>query len=293
MRDLDLTELKAARQPLVTRFAPSPTGYLHLGHVVNAICVWGIARATGARVLFRLEDHDRIRCRPEYERALIEDLAWLGFVPDQGLSPMTRQSERGDIYAAALARLRATAHVYTCCCSRRVIGGEQYPGTCRARNLTEHDSHALRIEVGPGDESFVDLWLGPQRQNPTEQCGDLLIRDRDGQWTYQFAVVVDDLTQGVNLIIRGVDLLSSTGRQIRLARLLGHTQLPTFAHHPLIIKNDGQKLSKANRDTGIRELRAAGMTPSQVIGRAAALAGLTDGETNVDAASVSRFWDRI
>jgi glutamyl-tRNA synthetase/glutamyl-Q tRNA(Asp) synthetase len=126
----------------------------------------------------------------------------------------------------------------------------------------------------PGEEQFVDLRLGVQTQTPVEQCGDLLIRDRLGQWTYQFAVTVDDWEEGVNLVVRGEDLLESTGRQLRLARLLGRPSGPRFLHHPLIMSPSGAKLSKANRDTGVRELRVAGVSPEEVLGAAAAATGL-------------------
>jgi glutamyl-tRNA synthetase/glutamyl-Q tRNA(Asp) synthetase len=128
--------------------------------------------------------------------------------------------------------------------------------------------------MAPGEEAFTDLILGPQRQNPSLQCGDLLLRDRLGNWTYQFAVVVDDLADGVNLVIRGEDLLQSTGRQIRLASLLGRTVPPRYAHHTLIRHPGGEKLSKANRDTSVRELRAAGHSAADLLGRAAAMSGL-------------------
>src|SRR5476649_1291054 len=113
---------------MLTRFAPSPTGYLHLGHVVNAIDVWGAAREAGGQVLLRMEDHDRIRCRPAYEAAILEDLEWLGFEPDAGLRPLLRQSDRGHVYAEALERLRAAHHVYACDCSRKHLAGERYDG---------------------------------------------------------------------------------------------------------------------------------------------------------------------
>ena len=117
--------------PPLTRFAPSPTGYLHLGHVVNAIYVWGVAKALGGRVRLRVEDHDRIRSRPEYERALLEDLDWLGFVPDEGRYPLDRQSDRSTVYQGALRQLATEHHVYACRCSRKEIGGERYDGRCR------------------------------------------------------------------------------------------------------------------------------------------------------------------
>ena len=130
----------------------------------------------------------------------------------------------------------------------------------------------LRVRLEPSVEQFVDLRLGAQEQRPFEQCGDLLIRDRDGNWTYQFAATVDDFVQRVTLVIRGVDLLASTGRQIQLARLLGRAEPPQFLHHPLIMKTADQKLSKSDGDTGIRELRAAGWTREDVIARALSLA---------------------
>src|SRR5690606_23061164 len=123
----------------------------------------------------------------------------------------------------------------------------------------------LRVRLPRSEERFDDLLLGPQVQVPSEQCGDLVVRDRHGNWTYQFAVTVDDLDQGVNLVIRGVDLLASTGRQIQLARMLGRREPARFMHHPLVMKSATQKLSKSDRDTGIREMRQAGMTPAAVI----------------------------
>jgi glutamyl/glutaminyl-tRNA synthetase len=137
--------------------------------------------------------------------------------------------------------------------------------------LTESAGLGLRVRLAPSVERFADLRLGPQEQRPSEQCGDLLARDRDGNWTYQFAATVDDLVQGVTLVIRGVDLLDSTGRQIQLARLLGRAEPPAFLHHPLIMKSPRQKLSKSDGDTGIRELRARGWTPGRVIAHARSL----------------------
>lgn len=276
-----------------TRFAPSPTGYLHLGHVVNAIYVWGLARAALGRVRLRIEDHDRIRCRGVFERAILEDLAWLGFVPDEGLQPVRRQSENDGAYAAALLRLQTTHRVYVCTCSRKEIGGERYPGTCRHRRLmpgdTAPDGAGIRVELDDRPEPFDDLAIGRVEQTPAEQCGDLLLKDRDGNWTYQFAVTVDDMNDAVDLVVRGLDLLASTGRQIKLARMLGRATPPAFYHHPLIIRPGGEKLSKASGDTGVRELRAAGERPAAVIGRAAAAVGLIDSPGPVDAAASIRL----
>jgi glutamyl-Q tRNA(Asp) synthetase len=257
----------------VTRFAPAPTGWLHLGHVVNALRVWEIARARGGRVILRLEDHDRTRCRREYADAILEDLEWLGFTPDS-IAPPQSSAERNERYDAALAQLHAAGLVYPCDCSRRDIAmdvpdrfGEEtrYPGRCRQRGLALDSTPARRVRMDAGVETFVDERLGKQHQSPAEQCGDLLARDRLGNWTYQFAVVVDDLDQGVDLVIRGEDLLSSTGRQIRLARLLGRATPPQFHHHALLRKPDGAKLSKSAGDTAIRELRAMGRTREEVL----------------------------
>ena len=257
--------------PPVTRFAPSPTGYLHLGHVVNAIYVWGIAGARGADVLLRIEDHDRIRSRPEYEAAILEDLAWLGFTPPD--APRTRQSDRHAVYERALARLRRSHHVYACDCSRRQLQDGRYTGHCRSRNLPERPDLGLRVQM-PDDE----------------ETGDLLVRDRDGNWTYQFAVTVDDDDQGVTLVIRGDDLRSSTGRQVTLGRMLGRPAPAEFIHHPLILKADGEKLSKASHDSGIRELRARGLTAAATIGLAAAAVGLLAAPAPLPAAGIATLF---
>ena len=276
---------------IISRFAPAPTGFLHLGHVANAVHVWRETRTRQGRVLMRIEDHDRRRSRPHFEMALFEDLAWLGFDADE---PPVRQSERGAIYESALDGLRRRGLVYACNCSRadmeratvsvaqaaqNVAQGFspadtselRYPGTCADRGLTEGPGLGLRVRLEPSVERFVDLRLGAQEQRPSDQCGDLLVRDRDGDWTYQFAATVDDHVQGITLVIRGADLLASTGRQIQLARLLGRAEPPEFLHHALIMKTPTQKLSKSDDDTGIRDLRARGWTPAQVIERAMSL----------------------
>lgn len=260
---------------------------MHLGHVVNAIYVWGIARARGGEVLLRVEDHDRSRSRPGFEAALLEDLDWLGFIPDDGRQPVLRQSLTPAAYEDALATLRRTHRVYACECSRKEVGGERYDGRCGRRALSETPDRGLRVVLGPGNEQFDDLLLGPLVQTPSEQCGDLLLRDRDGQWTYQFAVTVDDWRQQVTHVIRGEDLVSSTGRQMALARMLGRTTPPAFLHHPLILKADGDKLSKSAADTGVRELRAAGLSAAEVIGRAAAAVNLVSEARPIAAAEVT------
>ena len=260
--------------PPITRYAPSPTGYLHLGHVANAIYVWGIARWLNGRVLVRIENHDRIRSRPHYEQAVLDDLAWLGFLTDAERASALRQSDRHRTYEQALHSLGQSHQVYACRCSRRDVGAERYPNTCRALHLEMRAGRGVRVAMESGVETFIDGLLGRQQQSPADENGDLLLRDRDGHWTYQFAVTVDDMQDNVTCVVRGADLLSSTGRQIRLARMLGRTTPPVFLHHPLVFKPSGDKLSKSSGDTSVRELRAAGLTAADVIGRAAAAVGL-------------------
>ncbi|NOT26882.1 MAG: tRNA glutamyl-Q(34) synthetase GluQRS [Acidobacteria bacterium] len=271
--DLSALSSRLTETP-VTRFAPSPTGYLHLGHVVNALYVWGIAGALGGRVLLRIEDHDRRRTKIRFEESILDDLDWLGFVPDAGRSPVVRQSDRPARYEDALERLRRSHHVYGCDCSRRVIGSERYGNTCRNRDLETGPGVGARVEMGPGSERF---WDGTdEREEAPAAFGDLLIRDREGHWTYQFSVVVDDEQDGVNLVIRGADLTGSTARQIRLGRMLGRSTPAQFFHHPLLLDPSGRKLSKSDGDVGVREMRAAGASAPEVLGRAAVAAGLRD-----------------
>lgn len=265
----------------MTRFAPSPTGYLHVGHVASALYVWGVGKRLGAQVLLRIEDHDRGRCRPEFERAILDDLQWLGFHPDD--LRILRQSDESAYYEQSLAALAAKGLVYACDCSRKQIaagmpagGGElRYGGHCRTRGLAlDAPDTGIRMVMPDRDVSFTDLALGPLRQNPAWQCGDLLLRDRQGNWTYQMAVVADDLRQGVTLVIRGQDLTESTARQIVLGEALGRAEPPRFYHHPLIKDESGQKLGKRFLSEAIAKRRAAGEAPEVVLGEAAHLVGL-------------------
>lgn len=246
--------------------------------------MWDQAAATDRRVLLRIEDHDRTRSRPEFETALLEDLAWLGFVADAG---PVRQSDDPAAYSEALERLRDAGIVYGCDCSRSTFDdwaaehgrpwhGPGCPGSCRTRDLA---GPVLRVRGGGGSEAWMDVLIGP--------CGDAVaaggdppIRDRDGNWTYLFAVVVDDLRQGIDLVVRGRDLLAATPDQIRLGRLLGRERPATFAHHRLVRRPDGSKLSKAAGDTGVRDLRAAGHTADEVVAMAASAIGFA-GDPNI------------
>ena len=289
--------------PAITRFAPAPTGRLHLGHLANAIHVWGLARRFGGRVLLRIEDHDRVRCRPEYETALLDDLDRLGIAADE---PSTRelragpskyrQSDRGPAYETAV-RSRLGHAVYACDCSRSTFAswreghgapwsGPGCPGGCRGRSLEDRPEIGLRVALGDGDEGWLDLLAGP-RTGPVAPRGDVLVRDRDGNWTYGLCVVVDDLDHGVDLVVRGEDLLESTPAQIRLGRLIGRETPPAFAHHPLVLRADGSKLSKADGATAIGELLDSGRTPDELVGEAARAVGLSEtaAPLNFEAAS--------
>ena len=260
-----------------TRFAPAPTGFLHLGHVANALWVWGTARRAGATVLLRIEDHDRVRSRATFADGIVEDLAWLGFTPDEG--PVRQTDPDGDAAArAALDRLADDGLVYRCGCTRSRFAawarqhgsewtGPGCPGACRTGALPGDAATSLRVALGAGTEAWDDLVLGAS-VGDVAASGDLVARDRDGNWTYAFSVVVDDLRQEVDLIVRGEDLLPDTARQIRLGRCLGRPQPARFLHHPLVRKASGAKLSKTDGDTGVRDLRLAGWSPARVRARA-------------------------
>jgi glutamyl-tRNA synthetase/glutamyl-Q tRNA(Asp) synthetase len=284
-----------------TRFAPSPTGYLHLGHAASALFVWGLGKALGGRVLLRIEDHDRGRCRPEFETATFADLAWLGFVPDE---PPTRQSDRTPLYERSLATLRKNARVYGCDCTRKRLssldrspesaeGELRYDGHCRDRGIpADRPGAGVRVVIPDEEIAFTDLKLGPRRHRPAAQAGDLLLRDRHGQWTYQFAAVVDDLAQDVTLVVRGEDLAESTGRQILLARLLGRDAPPAFYHHPLIVDAAGKKLSKRFYAEAIAKRREEGAAAAVVLGEAASLTGLLASPAPLDGKSVAALFAR-
>ncbi|MBX9928094.1 MAG: hypothetical protein K2X99_04200, partial [Gemmatimonadaceae bacterium] len=243
---------------------------------------------------------DRSRARTEHEQGILDDLDWLGLVPDDGTTSSyraarphpLRQSDNDERYAHALSALDAERLVYACRCSRRALEPTQdanelrYPGHCRLAAVPRDETLARRVILDDRREVFDDLRLGPQEQQPAAQCGDVLVRDRVGQWTYQFAVTVDDALQQIDIVIRGEDLLASTGRQLALARLLGRSAPPRFLHHPLIRHPDGAKLSKSRGDRGIGELRAAGVAPAQVLGTAMQLAGLQHDPHPVTAASL-------
>jgi glutamyl-Q tRNA(Asp) synthetase len=211
---------------------------------------------------------------------------------------VTRQSDRAHVYEQALRRLRTSRHVFACDCSRSDIGGERYTGRCRNRTVPEETGVGLRVELDRGIERFDDLLLGHLEQSPSDQCGDLLIKDRDGQGTYQFAVTVDDLHQGITLVVRGEDLVSSTGRQIQLARMLAGARAElsnfpvTYLHHPLLRGDDGEKLSKSTGAASVRAMRHRGLSPSEVIGHAAHGVGLIETVRPIQSSEVQNLFRR-
>ena len=286
----DLSQIESALKgaPLRTRFAPSPTGYLHQGHLVNMIYVWGIAQAMGGRVVLRMEDHDRNRCKPIFEQAILEVMDWLGFEPDvapraafEAGSSDYRQRDSGHHYAQALASLQAQGLAYACTCSRKQVkartgqlqGELYYDGHCRDAGLEALPGRSMRLRMADDVLDFQDMLAGAQRQRPQAEVGDFLLRDNKGNWTYQMAVVVDDMRHGINTIIRGLDILPSTGRQILLMRALGHESWPIYAHHGLILGEDGEKLSKSNRAPDLITLKENGEDPRALLASTLRLLG--------------------
>jgi len=272
---------------MITRFAPSLTGYLHLGHVLHMLYVWGIARARNGRVICRIEDHDLSRRRPEYEDAILDIMAWLGFVPDEGITAASesgpsdyRQSDCGETYEKMLGLLDMQGLVYGCECTRKQILDEQaagadelcYAGTCAGKGLPL-EGNTVRFRVPAGEVAFEDMRLGACRQIPERQCGDFSLRDRQGQWTYQFACVCDDIRHGIDCVVRGEDILASTARQMQLFQAF-NAPVPAYYHHPLICDEQGEKLSKRQRSESISQLRDAGIPAEEIIGRAAFAGGL-------------------
>jgi len=287
---------------LRTRLAPSPTGEMHTGHLLHLIHVFGIARKTSADIVYRMEDHDRLRCRPEFAEQWKNDLRWLGFTT--GNETWSVQSDHKERYTQLLEHLREAGLVYACSCSRKMIeerraatkisgsasasetgsgsSGSGYDGFCRNRGLPFSGQNGVRLQLNAESQGFVDLRLGEQTC-VTDQA-DPLLRDNRGLFTYQFCVVADDIIEDVNLIIRGEDLLESTAQQLQMRRLfaplLGKEYSDVaFYHHPLLYDENGRKLSKTDQSLHLRAMRAADeKRPEQLLGHAARLAGLTTSE---------------
>ncbi|HWP25788.1 MAG TPA: tRNA glutamyl-Q(34) synthetase GluQRS [Xanthobacteraceae bacterium] len=278
----------------VFRFAPSPNGYLHLGHAFSALLNADMARAAGGRLLLRIEDIDAARCRPEFEAAIYEDLTWLGIAWEQ---PVRRQSEHLDEYCAALRRLEAGGLIYPSFESRAEIarlvaereaarpwprdpdGGPLYPGAAkrlgpdeRARRM-QREPYALRLDMEAaiartGDLAWTETGAGPNGETgrvpaAPRAWGDVVLGRKDTPTSYHLSVVIDDALQGVTHVVRGLDLFWSTSVHRVLQALLG-LPAPRYHHHRLILDASGRKLSKSTRATGLRELRAQGVTPADI-----------------------------
>ncbi len=273
-----------------TRHAPSPTGYLHLGHVLHMLWLYRIANELGAEILLRMEDHDQTRCKPEYENEIIEDIRWLETaLPSVSHSSILtwRQSQRQARYQQVYQTLHKTGFVYACSCSRQDIanatgqssGELHYPGTCLYKNIpVDTPQTCLRLKMPNMIQTATDFKHGLIAQNPALSGGDVVIRDKAGNWTYQFCVVIDDFDQDINLIVRGDDLFSSVGRQLAIRRLLlehlhrvsGAKNSPEtnqiyFIHHPLLLNEQGNKLSKRDLADSIASLRKNGVKPADII----------------------------
>ena len=279
--------------PPVFRFAPSPNGYLHLGHALSALINFEMARATGGRFLLRIEDIDAARCRPQYEQAIYEDLAWLGIAWEQ---PVRRQSAHFDDYRAALARLDQLGVLYPSFETRGEIarlvaeqethapwprdpdGAPLYPGGARSLSAAERrlrmrggEPYALRLDMSAAIARTGPLtWneTGPDRKSGSVSAtpqlwGDVVLARKDTPTSYHLSVVVDDAHQGVTHVVRGQDLFWSTSVHRLLQELLG-VPAPAYHHHRLILDDDGQKLSKSTRATALRALRGAGATPADI-----------------------------
>lgn len=276
------------------RFAPSPTGRMHLGNAYSALLSWLSAKSQGGEWLLRIEDIDTQRSRREYADQIEDDLRWLGLSWDG----FCRQSERFALYEEALSRLRA--HTYYCMCTRADIMATQaphesdgrvvYAGTCRTAG---HTQGAIRLCVPNAEIPFTDGHYGPQRVCLASHCGDYVLRRKDGAWAYQLAVVVDDALTGVNEVVRGRDLLLSAAQQIHLHELLGFTQ-PQFSHIPLLINAAGQRLSKRDASLDMGALRGQ-FTAEQLLGHLAFLAGQIDRPEPISAQElVGEFcWERV
>ncbi|MFU8831629.1 MAG: tRNA glutamyl-Q(34) synthetase GluQRS [Wenzhouxiangella sp.] len=234
------------------RFAPSPTGQLHFGSLLAATGSYLQAKANGGEWLLRIEDIDPPREVPGAARAQIETLRLFGMVPDR---PVVWQSRTGARHQAALAMLLQSGQAFHCACSRRDLPANGvYPGTCRNGIPAGREARSVRLKVDDQIIYFNDVIQGECRQNPGRECGDFIIRRADGLMAYQLAVVVDDAEAGVSEVVRGADLIESTGRQVHVYRCLG-LEPPTYAHLPLVVDKDGRKLSKSEADDPVQHRR--------------------------------------
>ena len=265
-----------ARLMYATRFAPSPTGPLHLGHAFSALSGWQRARAAGGQFLVRIEDLDASRCRAEWEMAILADLSWLGLTWEH---PVLRQSTRGPVYGAALDRLSAMGLTYACTCTRADIraaasapqegpDGVVYPGTCRGKGHQVQDA-AIRLDMAAAMARIPEISFndnGLRRKNAAEMVsgvGDIVLARRDGAAAYHLAVVVDDAAQGITEVVRGEDLREATSIHVLLQHLLG-LPTPIYHHHRLIRDESGKRLAKRDDARALAKYRAEGATPADI-----------------------------
>lgn len=268
------------------RFAPSPSGRMHIGNAFSALLAWLSARSADGQFVLRLEDLDERTANPGVAAQVLDDLAWFGL--DWDGEPL-RQSEHLGRYEEALARLQRRAEVYECFCSRADLhaasaphasdGGVLYAGTCRRLSeaqravLRQHRSPALRLHVPSATVGFSDAHCGRYEQDLAAACGDFVVRRSDGVFAYQLVCVADDAASGVSEVVRGDDLLSSTPRQIYLQQLLG-LPTPAYAHHPLLVDTQGRRLSKRDGDCDLGFVRSQLAGPEPLVGFLAWCAGL-------------------
>lgn len=298
------------------RFAPSPTGRMHLGNIAAALVSWLSVKSRGGKWVLRIEDLDPQRSRMEYARQIEDDLIWLGLEWDEGGidgkgdNGPYMQSRRDDRYSDVLKQLKSTGLTYPCFCSRGEILSTQaphqsdgrivYQGTCRPPALggmrQEEPTRrgATRLFVPDKEITFTDRHFGAQSVNLAHHCGDFILQRADGAWAYQLAVVVDDADMGITEVVRGSDLLLSSAQQIYLYNLLELTP-PEFAHVPLVCNAEGRRLSKRDQSLSMEAMRSAGLTPQEIIGKAASLMGLLPKPEPVTAASLIDIfeWSKI
>jgi glutamyl-tRNA synthetase len=289
---------------LVGRFAPTPSGRMHLGNVFAAMVAWLSVRSRGGALVLRMEDLDTQRTSDEYAETLRQDLKWLGLDWDLETAP---QSKRSDVYDHYFEMLREKGLLYPCYCTRSQLhsvnaphlsdGTYVYPGTCR--NLTAEERAAFdrspswRLEVPDRVWQFTDLCQGAYQQNLSTDCGDFVVRRADNVYVYQLAVTVDDGEAGVTEVVRGMDLLSSAPRQMYLQELLGFPH-PTYGHVPMLMSPDGRRLSKRDKDLDLGVLRQ-NMRPETLLGILASSAGIIDRNVSISAAELSREfkWENL
>ena len=291
-------------ETVVGRFAPTPSGRMHLGNVFAALMAWASARSQGGEMVLRMEDLDTQRTSREFAEILRQDLSWLGLDYDRETPP---QSQRSGVYTEYFEKLRRMELLYPCYCTRSQLHGVNaphlsdgtyvYPGTCR--NLTQAQRNSMnrapswRVIVPDKTWEFTDLCQGDYRLNLAAECGDMVVRRADGVYVYQLAVTVDDGEAGVTEVVRGMDLLSSAPRQMYLQELLGFPH-PTYAHVPMLLAPDGRRLSKRDRDLDLGELRRH-VSPERLIGTLAHSVGIIDKAESLSAKELAREfrWEKV